>query len=208
MTEHNPWITVATPVTSEEENVGAAQEPPRVTGPQRPQSGVPVPQGGDLLPRRSVAEFDGLWWLGVHGGAGETTLSALVERSRTAQHAWPEPVSPEMASGVTMPPRLAKVILVARTHAHGLRAAQLAATEWASGAVPGVDVLGMALVADAPGRLPRSLRDMAKIVTGGVPRVWQIPWVESWRLGEQVTLESSPKAVQVMVTELAALLAR
>ncbi|WP_369122483.1 DUF6668 family protein [Marinitenerispora sediminis] len=208
MGEQNPWITVATPATSADEPEVDAEELPRVTGPQRPHVGVPVPQSSDLLSRRSVPEFEGLWWLGVHGGAGETTLARLIEASRVAHHAWPEPVSASQSSRVTMPSQLAKVILVARTHAHGLRAAQLAATEWASGAVPGVDVLGMVLVADAPGRLPRLLRDMAKVVSGGVPRVWHVPWNESWRLGEPVDIESSPKVVQAMVSELTALLAR
>ncbi len=68
--------------------------------------------------------------------------------------------------------------------------------------MPHADVLGLAIVADAPGRLPRPLRDLAALVAGGVPKVWHVPWVETWRLGEPVGLETSPRAVRQMVSEL------
>ncbi|WP_344162068.1 DUF6668 family protein [Nocardiopsis rhodophaea] len=170
-----------------------------MTGPQQPQYGVPVPVESDRLPRRRVAQHAPMWWLGVHGGAGETTLARLTSWTAAADHAWPELVTTESLHRV-------RVVLVARTHASGLRSAQLAATEWASGAVQNVDLLGLVLVADAPGRLPRPLKDMAKIVTGGVPRTWRVPWIEAWRLGEEPNLDSSPRAVRAMVSDLNALL--
>jgi len=92
-------------------------------------------------------------------------------------------------------------VLAARMHAHGLLATQTAATKWASGAVD-VDLLGLVLVADAPGRLSRPLRDLARLVSGGLPRVWNLPWIEAWRLGEPPSLEFIPKAVRAMVTDL------
>jgi hypothetical protein len=134
-----------------------------------------------------------LWWVGVHGGAGERTLAALLEGSHRAAHAWPE-----VAISVAHKPR---AVLVARTHARGLLAAQAAATEWASGHT-GVDLLGLVLVADAPGKLPRPLKDLAKLVSGGVPRVWHVPWVETWRQGAPPHPQSAPKAVRTMITEL------
>lgn len=75
-------------------------------------------------------------------------------------------------------------MLVARTHYYGLTRAQLAARQWASAQVPeGVEVLGLVQVADAPGKLPRPLREFAALVAGGFPRVWEIPWIEDLRLG-------------------------
>lgn len=50
--------------------------------------------------------------------------------------------------------------------------------------VTGVDLLGLVVVADAPGRLPRILRNRVRLVSGAVPRLWEIPWVGPWRLGE------------------------
>lgn len=88
----------------------------------------------------------------------------------------------------------------------GLRAAQAAATQWASGIVPHVEVLGLVIVSDAPGRLPRPLREFAQLVSGGLPRTWTVPWIDSWRLGETPTLADSPRAVRRLVDELHAIL--
>jgi hypothetical protein len=44
------------------------------------------------LPRRSIDVPRGtvaLWWVGTHGGAGESTLEQLLEGSRAMGHAWP-----------------------------------------------------------------------------------------------------------------------
>ena len=40
---------------------------------------------------------------------------------------------------------------------------------------------GLALVPDVPGRLPKELRDLIQVVSGGVPRTWTLPWVDAWR---------------------------
>jgi len=100
----------------------------------------------------------------------------------------------------------ARVVLTARSNLRGLRAAQVAATQWASGLVPHVQVLGLVVIADAPGRLPRPLREYAQLVSGGVPRTWTLPWIETWRLGETPELATSPREVRRLVDELTALL--
>jgi hypothetical protein len=153
---------------------------------------------GPGLPRRKIAPGTPvrLWWLGVHGGAGETTLAQLLEGSWEAGHAWPQSDREEA--------ELPDVILVARTNARGLRAAQLAAIEWASDSVT-VHLHGLVLIADAPGRLPRPLKDFALVVAGGVPRVWRLPWVEAWRLGDLVCAETAPRAIATFLNELRAL---
>lgn len=161
------------------------------TGPATPQRGVPVP--ANALPARVRTERAAPWWFGTHGGAGESTLAALVTGSRAAGHAWPLP------RDVNDPQ---PVVLVARTSARGLESARVAATQWAAGDVLGVDLLGLVLMADAPGRLPRALRDLAQLVGGGVPRVWTVPWVEAWRSGDEVV----PQAVGALRRDLATLL--
>jgi hypothetical protein len=61
-------------------------------------------------------------------------------------HAWPE-----LSTGAVAP-----CIVVARTNVRGLLAARSALTQWAaSGAGASVQLLGLVLVADAPGKLPR-----------------------------------------------------
>ncbi|WP_329483035.1 hypothetical protein OG555_12665 [Kribbella sp. NBC_01484] len=164
-------------------------------GPSAPQHGVPAPAEDQRLPKFAIPVADTLWWVGVHGGAGETTMSLLLPGTRAAGHRWPIPP----------PPVPTPVILVARTHGSGLRAAQRAAIEWASGVVQGVAVLGLVLIADAPGRLPRVLDDFADIVGGGVPRVWDIPWIEEWRRGEAPTPDNTPDEVFEVLESIYAL---
>jgi len=180
----NPWTG------PQSQTPGPQQSPPgpspqQAGGPAAPQHGVSAPAEDQRLPKFAIPAADTLWWVGVHGGAGETTMSVLLPGSRAANHRWPIPP----------PPVPTPVVLVARTHGSGLRAAQRAAVEWASGVVQGVAVLGLVLIADAPGRLPRVLDDFADIVGGGVPRVWDIPWIEEWRRGEAPTPENTPDEV-------------
>ncbi len=178
--------------------VVTAAAPTSLPRPMTPQPGVPSPEAVDLLGRREAAPPATLWWVGVHGGAGESTLAALVDDSRAAEHRWPVPGDADQDT--------ARVVLVARSNAHGLHRAQLACTQWASGSVPGVELLGLVIVADAPGRLPRPLRDLAHHVAGGAPAVWHLPWVESWRLGAPVSAETSPVPVRRLLLDLDALL--
>jgi hypothetical protein len=166
-------------------------------GAAAPQDGVPVPAAGEQLGFRSTSSSPALWWVGVHGGAGESTLSHAFIGSEAAEHRWPAPTAPAVTP--------AAVVLVARSNSHGLRRAQAAAAEWASGSVPDVELLGLAVVADAPGRLPRPLRELVHLTAGGVPRTWYVPWVEAWRLGRAPSLETGPRPVGRMVRELESL---
>ncbi len=191
----NPWLS--RPATPEAGAPEVVESPlPPATGPLAPQRGVPAPDHVDQLPTRDRHNAADLWWLGTHGGAGESSLATLVPEWPAAGHGWPR------APG-TEPER---VVLVARSHMRGLRAAQAAATQWASGLVPHVEVLGLVIVADAPGRLPRPLREFAHLVSGGVPRTWHVPWVESWRLGEPPALPDAPREVRRLIDELTALI--
>jgi hypothetical protein len=137
------------------------------------------------------------WLLGCHGGAGVSTLIATYQRHglRDAARYWP------MA-----PPGLPRsaVLLVARTSHAGLSAAQGAAQQWASGAVPGVRLAGLVLVADAPGRLPKPLGEFAQLVAGGVPSCWRLPWIGDLRLGG--VPEPDHPGVRELTSQLPALL--
>jgi hypothetical protein len=143
-----------------------------------------------------------VWWVGAHGGAGETTLAQLVPGSRAAGHAWPQLTVPA-EDGALAP---TKVVLTARSNVSGLTAAQRAATEWAAGGVAGVELLGLVIIADAPGRLPRPLKDLTALVAGGVPRVWHLPWSEAWRVGE-VEQTTSPKELRRLLADVRELVA-
>lgn len=171
----------------------ATKPTPQPTGPRTPQPGVPAPDTADRLPRFTPALPATVWWLGVHGGAGESTLATLAHGSRPAEHAWPVPDTPGPAS---------RVVLVARTNWAGLTAAQRAATEWASGALDPVELAGLVLIPDAPGRLPKPLRDLQQLIAGGVPQVWALPWVDAWRFGPVNPAAPLPKEFHVLLTDL------
>jgi hypothetical protein len=173
----NPWVVGAPAVV----DAPASDAPPltrreRLRGPRAPQPAtVTAPAETDRLPVHRADEPAGLWWVGAHGGAGETTLARLAPGSRAAGHAWPAPAAGSPAS---------RVVVVARTDHSGLLAAQRVAREWASGQVAGlVDLVGLVLVADAPGRRPKELRQLEQLVSGGYPRSWTLPWIDAWRLG-------------------------
>ncbi|MFB9830836.1 DUF6668 family protein [Actinoallomurus acaciae] len=133
-----------------------------------------------------------LWFSSCHGGAGVSTLTALIPRSASAGRYWPMPV----------PPVRARVLLVARSHASGLCAAQAAARQWAAGVLPNVRLLGLVVIADAPGKRPRPLSELVRLISGGVPRLWELPWVEALRLGEQPSHIRLPSAYSRLADDL------
>lgn len=186
---YNPWLG-----TPESKPLAPVAPPvvPRATGPDSPQRGIPAPELEDQLPIRHQENAAPLWWLGTHGGAGESTLASLVSQWRGADHGWPN------VAGSTP----ANVVLVARSSARGLTTAQAAATQWASGLVPNVNVLGLVIMADSQRRPPLELRQLARLVGGGVPRVWNVGWVESWRMDLAPTATSSAPDVRRLVDDL------
>jgi Family of unknown function (DUF6668) len=164
----------------------------------RRQGGVePLPLS-QRLGRRQLNEREwpvSVWWVGAHGGAGESTLEELYSGSRAAGHEWP-------LQAIGKPP--ARVVLVARTHASGLMAAQRAIRDWAAGDVP-VLLLGLLLIADAPGRLPHGLRQLAALIAGGAPAVWSLPWIEAWRIGDPPDPSNTPEGADRLLEDLQAM---
>ncbi|MGX1155307.1 DUF6668 family protein [Streptomyces albogriseolus] len=110
-------------------------------------------------------------WLGLHGGAGVSTLAA-VYGGHDCGRSWPGPDAPR------------SVLLVARTHAAGLDAVPPAVELFRRGEAPhGLDLDAVVLVADAPGRLPRPLAHRVRLIEPLID-VYRVPWVPDWRLGD------------------------
>lgn len=191
----NPWVRKP----PGEEPAPVIVEPPGTTGPKpasvtAPQDGVPVPDQADRLPQRKTPHGATVWWLGVTGGAGESTLASLARGSRSADHAWPIPENRGS---------LCRVALVARTNYAGLAAAQRAAIEWASGVLgDAVRVDGLVLIPDMPGRMPKELRHLAQVVSGGLPHTWSLPWVDAWRFGPLDPAADLPKEFHALLADL------
>lgn len=186
----NPWIT--SPDTDKAEEATDTHMPPAavISAPLR---GMVEPDAADRLFRRTMTGSAALWITGTHGGSGESRIADLLHGARVTDHCWPV-----LQHGST--PR---VLLVCRADIRGLTAARSALTQWASGAAPELDLLGLAILADAPGKSPKALRDFAAIVGGGAPRLWNLPWVEAWRHGDTTTPPS--RDYQRFITDLAVL---
>ncbi len=199
MTSSNPWLIAAQNQGTQQADqtvvpeLRAALEGPRPTGPTSPQAYVTGPTVP--LPVRQFPYSARLWVVGAHGGAGESSLAELGDYWVATQGCWPEPT----VSGPT------PCVVVARTHARGLLAAREALRQWASGGVgQAADVVGLVLMPDAPGKIPTPLTDLATVVSGGSPRIWQAPWVESWRFGEPVA-QGLPRSMNKILGQLQAL---
>nr|WP_245702893.1 hypothetical protein [Arthrobacter subterraneus] len=68
-----------------------------------------------------------------------------------------------------------------------------------------MELMGLAVLADAPGKLPKPLRDLATIVGGGAPRLWHLPWVEAWRTGD-AEADQLPRDTRKFITDINSLL--
>lgn len=185
----NPYVTRPAAATPAPAAPSVAN--PYLLGPTQPQRGVPGPEAIDRLPRRTVDRAAAAWWVGAHGGAGETLLRRAAGLA-AAEHAWPID-----ASGAGT-----RAIVVCRSHPAGLEAAQRAAIEWSSGQVPTVELLGLVIVADAPGSLPKPLRQLRTVVTGAFARSWTIPWSEGWRFGRTEPNDPATRAAARVVADL------
>lgn len=180
---------------------GAAEGADNTVQPTRSTSGGPVRTDGPAVPGRRPARRrppapaadppwaepkrpvpgrgrsrDEVGWVKAHGGAGATSLAESLGGVDVGAR-WPEPGRGE--------PR--RIVLVGRTSAHGLRAVSRALGALSEGNAPkGLDLLGVVLVADAPGRLPLSLLRRIRIIRS-VTRVHRVPWIPAWRVGGEPT---------------------
>lgn len=151
-------------------------EPDLLLGKRLAVVGPPVPPGTARAPdqpalgRNNVSRAALMWVVGVHGGTGASSIAALLgDHVAESPRAWP--VNPYLQP---------QVLLVARTHAAGLAAAENALREWAALQVPDTHLLGLVLVDDAP-RAARSLVPIMSRVLHSAPRGWHLSWQEEWR---------------------------
>lgn len=192
----NPWIEAVTPAPTTVEDEPEKPAQPPLTGASLPQKGIPEPDAADRLPRRRFSGSPSVWIIGVHGGAGESTVANLIEGSRSTQHSWP----------VSENSRIAPLaLLVCRSNVNGLEAARRALIEWAAPNSPGVELLGLAVLADAPGKMPKEIRDLETIIGGGSPRLWHLPWIEAWRTDGRA-MQQLPRETRKFMTEIHSLL--
>lgn len=163
----NPWVEAVVRGKADVDPAPREEAPPVLApsahGPQSTQRSVEPPS--DRLPRQHVPHPNPRV-VGLHGGSGETTIAAAIGWT-PAGHAWP------MCEGSTVP-----VVVTCRPSGRGLVAARNAAREWASSLLGGVDLLGLIVVADLPGRTHKILRRELQVVAAAYPRMWRVSWSE------------------------------
>ncbi|NYJ76459.1 DUF6668 family protein [Allobranchiibius huperziae] len=190
----NPFLPVKAPEPPEPEHLPVDPllgDQLAATGPVRP-LGIQAPVGASL-PRTFARPEARTHVVGLHGGAGTSTLAALL-----GDHV-------AVDAGTKVPlggtPR---VLLVARTHAAGLAAVQRAGQVWAAGQLADVQLLGLVLVDDGP-RMGKAQLSACRQVMQILPRTWRIGWVESWRTHTDPEISAAPIRVRRTVNQLRAI---
>lgn len=187
----NPFLPVDPPQAPAPEEMPADPllgEALAAVGPSRP-LGIDAPAGASLT--RAFVESDPrVQLVGLHGGAGTSTLAGLLGDDRVADAGTKVPM------GGT--PR---VLFVARTHAAGLAAVQEASQVWAAQQLSDVDVVGLVLVDDGP-RIGKEQLAACRKVMRILPRTWRIGWVEPWRTQTSPDPAAAPRRTRATLREL------
>ena len=129
-------------------------------------AGVPIA----TEPLHQGEEFSPLVWLvGAHGGAGTTSLAHAIAAFGDAGQQWPAE------------DEFPWTVIVARTTREGLEAAHDTALQAQAGKCGDCKVLGVILVADAPGKMPKAIEQRMTVLERVVPTIWTVDYHSSWR---------------------------
>lgn len=115
-----------------------------------------------------------VWLLGVHGGAGASSLAHVLAPAADSGRRWPGVYERESPF----------VVLVARETIAGLTHAHDLLRQHHSGIAGPSQVLGLITVAARPGRMAPEIRRYREVVASLAGQVWQVPWYEEWTLVE------------------------
>ncbi|MDN6303064.1 MAG: hypothetical protein L0K12_00845 [Brevibacterium aurantiacum] len=180
MTElpRNPFLPPPVEVTPEEvvEPDPVLGDEIEVTGPSSP---VHAPRIEAKSPTALMGDADAdvptgrVALVGLHGGAGVSTLETLLGDDVVDAGTRMPAVNPYV-------PGRPRVLLVARTHDRGLSMAEEVTTAWSHRELPDLDVIGLVLVDDGP-KLTAAMRQSVSRLLRMTPHGWHIPWVEAWR---------------------------
>ncbi|MVU77514.1 hypothetical protein GPX89_09675 [Nocardia sp. ET3-3] len=146
----------------------------------------PVPMWHRAVPNRPVRP-PLVWLVGVHGGAGVSSLAASLSWAGDAGQRWPARI------GLTADMDSPLVVLVGRSHLRGVNALHRALLAHQRQATPvGSHVVGVLTVADAARPLPipveQRREEMEGLALALGARTWRLGWLEQWRALEPYEL--------------------
>jgi hypothetical protein len=152
----------------------------------------PISEQPERTTGRSSSITPGTYWawVGAHGGAGVTTLSQAIPGGVDLGRRLP------VEEGLTDLP----AVVVCRGNAGGL----IAARDTAAMAHASTRLLGLVVVADIPERRrPKVLAESLYLTRGAFnDHVWEMPWVEAWRLGENPSPTNNPREIRDLLRTL------
>lgn len=109
------------------------------------------------------------WAVGSHGGAGASTLARVIAPMADAGGQWPACEQHRFC------------VVVCRSTWTGLDAAHSAVLQSQAGDTGGCEVLGVVIIADAPGRTPKPLVQREKVLED-LTHVWRVPYLPDFRV--------------------------
>jgi len=146
-----------------------------VTGPTKPGLSPTLEAPQTPWPHQDIGVFEGQAIMGLHGGAGATTLTGLLgPTAADIGQTWP--VSHSTRTQATWP---LPVIAVARTDRTGLSTAERFIRSWANSQLPGSKLSALVLIEAGP-RTSEARKKATKRLLRMVPRGVHIPWMDSW----------------------------
>ncbi|AYF76242.1 hypothetical protein D7D52_23140 [Nocardia yunnanensis] len=154
----------------------------------------PVPMWHRAVPTR-LARPPLLWLVGVHGGAGVSSLAASLSWAGDAGQRWPARIG--LAGDMDSP----LVVLVGRSHLRGVNALHRALLAHQGQATPvGSHVVGVLTVADSARPLPipvaQRREEMEGLALALGARTWRLGWLEQWRALEPYELAAWEPATE------------
>ena len=127
---------------------------------------APAPEERLAVREHAVSGSPLVWAVACHGGAGASTLAAMLEHVGDSKGAWPsrDDESPF-------------VVLVARDSSEGLAAADRALRQYRTGWVPAsTQLVGLVLIAAGPRKPSTAVRQRRELISVLARTVWSIGW--------------------------------
>ena len=115
------------------------------------------------------------WFVGAHGGSGASTLAHVFAPMGDADKQWPTHDEHPMC------------VVVCRSTKSGLDAAQSAVLQAKSDNAGNCTVLGVVIVADAPGKTPKALRQRETVLED-LTTIWRVPYIAGIRVSDRSDL--------------------
>lgn len=132
--------------------------------PREWQQGIPAP--ARMLTVRSLPTA-GLWVVGAHGGSGESVIAALNPYWMAAEHCFPT---------------MGDILICCRTSAYGLECGRMALQQYLAGLAGCGRLIGLAIVADMPGKIPKELKQLGELARSLAPTTVEFPFDKTLRL--------------------------